>query len=134
MTWIGDSYIVQAADVAALWSGRAWSSDRCVWETVSGKAMEVGRPPPHRRTLRGVDIRAQNALGSIKSGVRIDVYLIGDPMHPELRILPLVARYQSADSLVFWQGSIPMEAGIEWRICKGGLIATDVVGISVCYE
>jgi hypothetical protein len=72
--------------------------------------------------------------GLIKTGVYIHLHLVGDPVHPGDTIIPLASGYQSWSNLVGWQGKLPIDAGIQWRIHFGGTIAGDIVSVSVAYE
>jgi hypothetical protein len=134
MHWISDRYVITAGDVAlSSFAGRAWSSERKAWETVSGTAMAAGRDPRVPLTLRGVDVRITRAAGGIVSGVHILLMVIASAVNTD-QVIIVKDGIQSAYKVVAWHGKLPLAAGIQWRIHAGGIVANDVVSIGVQYE
>jgi hypothetical protein len=136
---LSETYEVTAGDLApGTTVGRFWSSQRKLWENVSNRSAPAGTPWQHGYggggfTLRGVDIRVTTAAGLIKSGVRIQIMVVIDPVHTG-DVIILKDAYQSSSKVVSWQGLCPMGAGLQWRIHQGALIAGDLVLIGVAYE
>jgi hypothetical protein len=134
MEFTNEGYIVTAADlVPGTFVGRFWSADRKTWSSATDRSPASGQSPRRALRLKGLDIRVTNATGGIKTGVRILVFLVSDPLHTEY-VLPVLDKIQSASRIVSWLGEAPMCAGIEWRIQQGGVIATDIVSMGVTYE
>lgn len=134
MFWANEPYVVSAADlVPGTHVGRFWRADTRQWETCVDRNPAEGSFPRNKLRLLGIDTRVVNAVGGIKSGVRILVFVVPDPQHPGI-IVPVVQGYQSSGHLVFWSGDILIGAGVGWRIQQGGVIATDVVAMTVGYE
>jgi hypothetical protein len=134
MFWANEPYIVTAADlVPGTHVGRFWRAQTRQWETCTDRNPAEASFSVNNMRLRGIDTRVVNAVGGIKSGVRLLVFLVPDPQHPGI-IVPVTQGFQSSGNLVFWHGDIPIGAGVGWRIQQGGVIATDVVAMTVGYE
>jgi hypothetical protein len=134
MFWAYDPYTVLAADlVPGTFVGRYWNSQTRAWERCTDQNPTPNSQQPNRLRIRAIDMRVVSATGGIKSGVRIMCFQVPDAMHPGI-LMTLVDRYQSAGRLVYWTGDFPMGGGVLWRIQQGGVIATDVVHMSVGYE
>jgi hypothetical protein len=134
MVWANEPYVVKAADlVPGTFVGRFWRTDTRQWEPCSDKNPDQGSFPPNAMRLRAIDTRIVAAAGGIKSGVRILVFMVPDALHPGI-IVPIIEGYQSSSKLIFWQGDIPLGAGVGWRIHQGGVVATEIVAMTVGYE
>lgn len=134
MFWANEPYVVTAADlVPGTFVGRFWRAEQRQWESSTDRNPAEASFSINRLRLRGLDVRVLAAAGGIKSGVRILVFLIPDPQHPGIMV-PVLQGFQSSANLVYWNGDIPLGAGVGWRIQQGGVIATDVVAMTVGYE
>lgn len=134
LAWLSDTYTITGGDEGTTWAGRAFNLTTGRWETVSGVAMSSsahGRVL-HKR-LKAVDIRAFNSAGAVKPGVMIHGFVVGDPIHTGF-VIPIVQQVQGKSYLVHWVGDVDMGAGFEWRVLRGGLIATDIVSVGLGYE
>ncbi|MCJ7510080.1 MAG: hypothetical protein MUP14_04230 [Dehalococcoidia bacterium] len=129
--WTNDSYVIQAADVAAGYAGRGYNVGMGRWETVSGAQLSASRMSPHR--LKHIVFGAGTAAGNCKDGMIGLVFVVVDPQWTSRQIL-LFQGMQSKGRFLEWHGDAPLGAGLCWRISQGGLLATDIVSIGVGYE
>ena len=134
MFWAYEPYTVTAADlIPGTFVGRFWREVTRQWESCTNQNPNQGSGPAGKLRLRGIDMRVTSAAGGIRSGVRIWVFTCPDPMHPGL-LIPVKEGFQGSSHLISWNGDFPLGGGIGWRICPGGVIATDLVHAVVGYE
>lgn len=133
MQFLNDTFPIAAGDAAAIFAGRGFNVALGRWETLAGVDLTPTALQPRRYTLRSVDIRIYKASGAIRSGVRVWIATVADPLHTEM-VIPVIDGYQSVSQTIHWAGAVPLGAGLIWRIPLGGVIATDYVGIGAVYE
>ena len=131
MQRLADSYTIQAADVAAAYSGRGYNVMLGRWLTVSG--VDNGGSRMTNLVLLDCSITVVNATGHWRNGVIVRAFVANDPSHPGLAT-PWFDAVACKSGNIEWQGRRPMGAGIFWRIIQGGVIAGDIVAIGVGYE
>jgi hypothetical protein len=133
MDFTGDVYVITAPDIAANFASRGWSSIRRIWETCRNSSLAPSTFDLPELQLRAMDIWIQAATGGFRSGIRIWVAAIAHGSHTGIAY-PLVDKIQNTGHGVSWRGKEPIMAGIVWRIPKGGVIAGDIVNLTLEYE
>jgi len=133
LNWKTDRYVILAGDAAAAYAGRAYDLARGRWETVSGGKMTAGSPPRKTYEIRSADVSIQNAAGNLYTGIRILCMTMHDAGQTEY-VQQLFDGIQSSIHTVNWVGKAPLGAGIFWRVQQGGLIAGDIVWLTVSYD
>ena len=140
MKVLTDNYTITAGDIAAGalsgCIGRVYLHQRRTFLNIGDPDNGVPTPWPvyADRPLRTLQVLILHASGLAKAGVRITVWSILDPGHPQTTSVLLVDKWQSPSRLVSWQGRQPMGAGFEWRVYTGGLVAGDIGQMQVGYE
>jgi hypothetical protein len=131
MERLADSYTIQAADVAAAYSGRGYNPRLGRWLTVSG--IDNGSSRMTNLTLLDCAINVTTSGGHWRNGVIVRLFVVNDPSHPDLAT-PWFDAVVTKSGEINWQGRRPLAAGLFWRIIKGGVVDGDIVSIGVGYE
>jgi hypothetical protein len=131
---VEDTRVLDVGDIGGAYTSRGYNALRGMFENLPDLGLTAyGGGPAPRLTLKGVEVRVWHASGAPATGVRIWLGVSLDSLHPG-QLVTLMARPYGACHMYSWHGSIPMGAGVVWRIPTGGVIATDKVGWAVQYE